>query len=464
MISLLIPPRLRLSVFYQRLIIPVGELRGAGRIVLRYVATETLSEGIHEIMIRCQGRDRGIIVNDVGSPAFFTVVVNTSPAEPPRVIQSDYQLSLKVGATQTINVSSAFAPTDAPIARYSLPLLNTPNIVSIVQTPGGQGTQRLDWQRYDITALNIGATTITSTATDTAGRVSEGWRVFVDVVDDAAPVWNSLVWDRSVAAGAASGTRVGAPITATGENVTYNLLPGRGSPQFTINETTGQITLARQAPTAAADFTLIVRATSNGNSRATANATVNIIVLAPAAVKAIVNTGWVGGTTIILKVGDTANVDYTDAWISDQPTPIYGFLSADTSIATVSGADAVATITAVAEGTTTITGTRTDSGEVADAVSVTVIVIPTAAVSRPSILSWYRLVGGVAQPVTAVAAFIREDAPLARAFADSLFLAGSEIGDRTIFFDFACGGRQYPCRVGGRHFHNYRQSRGVYHG
>ena len=423
----------------------IEQLSASGRILLSYTGDsplnyeqDDLSPEVHSVVIRVQGRERNIlgIEQDAGAPAFYVVTIDNSPPEPPRVVLSDYTLSLKIGASQTIDVASAFSQTDAPIARFSLPSLSESGIVSISETAGNA----IDWQSYDITSLRAGRTIISSTASDTANRTSEVWRVFVNVVANVAPVWDNLLWDRTVATNTPAGSDVGLPVTATGENVTYSLLAGRGSPQFSIDESTGQITLARAAPASATNFAIIVRATSNGDVTATADATVNVSVVAPASVKATVNQGWIGGTTLILTVGDTADVNFAEAWISDQPSPVFGFLSADTSIATVSGAGAIATITAVAEGSTNVSGTRTDSGQVADAVSVPVIVIPAAAVSRPSILTWYRLVGGVAQSVNAIAVRIREGAPQSRVLANSLFLAGNEIADRTISLTTPAGG------------------------
>ena len=421
----------------------LADAHAAGRIRLRYVGTTALSDGIHSVLIRNQGQNRGRLgVNNRGDPQFFMINITTSSPGVPRVILSDSRIVLKIGASISLDVRRAFYDPLGSVERFALPAVTTQGIVSvteIVYTTAGF------WQGWRLTGLAVGRTVISTTFTNAIG-ISESWRVFVEVVGNVPPVWNNLLWQRSVITAAASGTRVGEPVTATGEAVTYNLLAGRGSPQFAINENTGQITLARQAPAEPTSFTLIVRATSAGDVSAVADATVNISVVAPASVKAQVNPGWVGGTTIILKVGETANVDYTDAWISDQPSPTYGFLSADTSIATVANADAVATITAVAEGTTTITGTRTDGTQTADAIVVSVIVIPQAAVSRASVFSWYRLVGGVAQPITALAVRVPEGLPLTRVLAGSLFLAGSEIADRTITLTTPAGGNNI--RVG----------------
>ncbi|MYA63653.1 MAG: hypothetical protein F4Y21_03165, partial [Gemmatimonadetes bacterium] len=260
------------------------------------------------------------------------------PNRPPMPRGTIGSITVQVGRTESVDVSSYFAEPDGEALTYSATSSNP--AVATVLSAGS--TVR-------VTALAKGTTTVTVTATDPGGLSAT--QTFLSMVPNRSPEPVGTIPDETV--------EVGDPVTA-------DLSPYFTDPDGDALSYTARSSNRRVARVSVSGSVVTITAVAKGTANVTTTATDSDGLSATQTFESMVPNrspepeGTIPDETV--EVGEPITVDLSPYFTDPDGDPLtYTARSSNTSVARVSVSGSVVTITAIAKGTASITTTATDN-------------------------------------------------------------------------------------------------------
>ena len=264
----------------------------------------------------------------------FQVTVPNRPPEPRGTIPS---ITIPVGRTETVDVSSYFTEPDGEALIYSATSSNP--VAATVSVAGSTVT---------VTAVAKGTTDVTVTATDPGGLAAT--QTFQSMVPNRSPEPVGMIPDQTA---------------AVGETVTVDLSTYFDDPDGDPLAYAAASSDSGVARASVAGSIVTITAVARGTTSVTVTATDPEGLAATQTFQSMVPNrppepaGTIPDQTAA--VGETVTVDLSTYFDDPDGDPLaYAAASSDSGVARASVAGSIVTITAVAKGTTSVTVTATD--------------------------------------------------------------------------------------------------------
>ncbi len=253
---------------------------------------------------------------DTSSQTFTIGVTDVAPSTPVDADASANTVLEGAAAGSTVGITASATDVNGPAVTYSLTGDTSGGGFTINATTGVVTVA--DPTKIDYESSPGHAYTITATASDGTDTSSQTFTIGVTDVAPSTPV-DSDATANSVAEGAAAGTTVGVTVSSTDVNgpaVTYSLTGDTSGGGFTINATTGVITVADptkidfESSGAGHSYTVTAQA-SDGTDVTSQTFTIGVTDVAPStpvdsdATANSVAEGAAAGTTVGVTVSST---------------------------------------------------------------------------------------------------------------------------------------------------------------
>ena len=264
----------------------------------------------------------------------FQVTVPNRPPEPRGTIPS---ITIPVGRTETVDVSSYFTEPDGEALIYGATSSNP-----------GAATVSVAGSTVTVTAVAKGTTDVTVTATDPGGLAAT--QTFQSMVPNRSPEPVGMIPDQTA---------------AVGETVTIDLSAYFDDPDDDLLTYAAASSNSGVAMASVSGSIVTITAVARGTTSVTVTATDPEGLAATQTFQSMVPNqppepaGTIPDQTAA--VGETVTVDLSTYFDDPDGDPLaYAAASSDSGVARASVAGSIVTITAVAKGTTSVTVTATD--------------------------------------------------------------------------------------------------------
>ena len=264
----------------------------------------------------------------------FQVTVPNRPPEPRGTIPS---ITIPVGRTETVDVSSYFTEPDGEALIYGATSSNP-----------GAATVSVAGSTVTVTAVAKGTTDVTVTATDPGGLAAT--QTFQSMVPNRSPEPVGMIPDQTA---------------AVGETVTIDLSAYFDDPDDDLLTYAAASSNSGVAMASVSGSIVTITAVAKGTTSVTVTATDPEGLAATQTFQSMVPNrppepvGTIPDQTAA--VGETVTVDLSTYFDDPDGDPLaYAAASSDSGVARASVAGSIVTITAVAKGTTSVTVTATD--------------------------------------------------------------------------------------------------------